>query len=360
MIRNLKTLVILSPAFPANESEDTWVVSQQLFVKTVKKNFPGVNVIVLTFFYPHHKSPYSWNDIPIIPFDGMKKRKWRRPLFWREIWNHLNKIRQENGIYGLFSFWCGECALIGKYYGSRYHIKHFTWICGQDARSGNNWVKFIRPSPDSLVAMSPFLVREFFNNHKIKPGHTIHNAIDPTSFPNQVAMERDIDILAAGSFEIPKQYHLLAEIVSSLKESFPSIRCYHSGMGPEKDNVQAMINQLQLENNLSLLGVKSHQEVLKLMQRAKVFLHPSLYEGFSTVCLEALYAGAHVISFCYPLDQPVTNWHVVKTTGEMRLMAEKILKDSFTVYAPVKLFSMDETVNAVMELFDMDGDGDKT
>jgi glycosyltransferase involved in cell wall biosynthesis len=353
MSRNLKTLVILSPAFPANESEDTWVVSQQLFVKTAKKKYPGLNITVLSFFYPYQSIPYHWNDIPVIPFDGMKKRKWRRPLLWWQIWNQLNNIRKEKDILGIFSFWCGECALIGGYYGGRYKIKHFTWICGQDARSANKLVKFIKPHPTSLVAMSPFLAREFFVNHKIKPAHIIHNAIDPSAFPTVLPAERDIDILGAGSFEIPKQYHVLAEIVASLRESIPGIRCYHTGMGPEKDNVQAMINQLQLENNLSLLGVKPHQEVLRLMQRTKVFVHPSLYEGFSTVCLEALFAGAHVISFCYPLEKPVANWHVVHTTEEMKLMAEKILTDPHTVYKSSQLFSMDETVEQVMELFDV-------
>ena len=356
MSRNLKTLVILSPGFPASESEDTWVVSQQIFVKTVKKKFPGLTVFVLTFFYPYHASPYKWNDINVIPFDGMKKRKWRRPLLWQEIWNRLNEIRRERDILGIFSFWCGECALIGRYFGSRYRIKHFTWICGQDARPGNKWVKLIRPTAANLVAMSPFLAREFFINHKIKPAHLIHNAIDPGTFPTELPINRDIDILGAGSFEIPKQYHVFAEIVASLKKSIPAIRCYHSGMGPERDNVQAMIKQLQLEDNFSLVGVKPHQEVLKLMQRTKVFLHPSLYEGFSTVCLEALYAGAHVISFCYPLEQPVAHWHVVKNKDEMKLTAEKILNDPIADYTHIKLFTIDKTVDAVMELFGISRD----
>ena len=351
MSRKVKTFVILSPAFPANESEDTWVVSQQLFVKTLKKTFPDLNIVVFSFFYPYQTVAYYWNDVQIVPFDGMKKRKWRRPLLWREIWRLLNTIHREKDIVGIFSFWCGECALLGRYYGRINKIKHLTWICGQDARATNKWVKYIRPIPGDLVAMSPFLAREFSTNHKIKPAHIIHNAIDPDSFPGGLPKERDIDILAAGSFEIPKQYHVLVEIVAELKKTNPEIKCYHSGMGPEKENVQLIINQLQLNDNLSLIGVQPHDEVLRLMQRSKVFLHPSLYEGFSTVCLEALYAGAHVVSFCYPLDHPVPHWHVAMNREEMQLMAEKILRDQFRDHNRVKTFSMDNTVREVLALY---------
>ena len=35
-----QTLVILTPAFPANESETSWVTTQQLFVKALKDHFP--------------------------------------------------------------------------------------------------------------------------------------------------------------------------------------------------------------------------------------------------------------------------------------------------------------------------------
>ena len=53
------------------------------------------------------------------------------------------------------------------------------------------------------------------------------------------------------------------------------------------------------------------------MQRTKIFLHTSSYEGFSGACLEALYAGAHVISFCEPMKQKIDHWHIVKDEKEM-------------------------------------------
>ena len=123
-------------------------------------------------------------------------------------------------------------------------------------------------------------------------------------------------------------------------------------MGREKDKTEALINELSLQTNLHLLGGKLHEEVLQLMQQTKIFLHTSEYEGFSTVCLEALYAGAHVISFCYPLDHPVPHWHVVKSKDEMTAKALEILQNPASEYTPVLLYSMDDSAKEMMRLFE--------
>jgi glycosyltransferase involved in cell wall biosynthesis len=88
------------------------------------------------------------------------------------------------------------------------------------------------------------------------------------------------------------------------------------------------------------------------MQRSKLFLHTSRYEGCSTVCLEALYAGAQVISFCYPFDHPVPHWHVVSDAEAMIAKAKELLQDPDTsIYTGIVKHSMEESAKAVMELF---------
>jgi hypothetical protein len=91
---------------------------------------------------------------------------------------------------------------------------------------------------------------------------------------------------------------------------------------------------------------------VQLMQRSRVFLHTSLYEGFSTVCLEALSAGAHVISFCKPMDLSIPHWHFSRTREEMLQSLLEILKDPSTDHAPVLPYSMSDSARAVMKLFD--------
>lgn len=350
MINNTQTLIVLTPAFPKDEEDTVWVPSKQLFVKKLKENFPSLNVIVLTFNYPYHTEQYAWHGVPVISFNGMHTRKVKRVLLWTRVWRKLRSIQKQHTIIGIFSFWCYECALVGKYFARRHGIKHYCWISGMDAQKQNNLIKLIRPKAGELVAMSAFLVNEFYKNHLVKPQYTIPIGIDPSEFPKN-GMEKDIDILGVGSFNPFKQYDVFIRVVKKLSLSFPGIKAVICGGGTEQQALEHLIKELQLENNVTLAGVKPHTEVLQWMQRAKVFLHPSSYEGFGAVCIEALYASAHVISFTYPLDHPVTHWQVAKDATEMATKAMEILQDPHTEYYPVLYRSMDDSAKAVMELF---------
>jgi len=217
-----KTLVILTPAFPANESEH-WLVSQQLLLCSIKKLYPDIRIIVLSFIYPSAISNYYWKDIEIFSFDGGKYKKLRRLFLWRNVWKKLNEINKRQRVSAILSFWCGECALIGSYFGKRRVVKHFVWICGQDARKENRKIRFIRPRPGELIAMSDFLVDEFHKNHCIKPAHLIQNGIDPSMF-TLTNQKKEIDIIGAGSLSFMKQYNIFLEIIAGLKNKLPDIK----------------------------------------------------------------------------------------------------------------------------------------
>jgi glycosyltransferase involved in cell wall biosynthesis len=347
-----ETLVILTPAFPANEADSNWLPAHHQFVKALKNQFPAMEIVVMAFLYPHHAGRYDWNGVRVISFNGMnRKGRWQRLLLWRDIWRALRQVRRQHRVIGIFSFWCGECALIGHYFGLIYGIRHRCWISGQDAQKGNKWVRLIRPRGRELVAMSNFLRRTFLENYGVEPAFVVPNGIDAQMFSSgNQPPERDIDILAAGSLVPLKQYEILVRVVDSLQQCFPDIKALHCGGGGEKDRLQSLVSQLGLEQNLQWLGEIPHREVLQLMQRAKIFLHPSSGEGYSTVCLEALYAGAQVISFCDPADKRVPEWHIVDNEVEMVTEAISLL-DALPEPKSVLLHYIDENARAVMELF---------
>ncbi|AXY75677.1 glycosyltransferase [Paraflavitalea soli] len=345
------TLVVISPAFPEDESATWWVPSQQLMVKALQENYPDIRITVLSLLYPQHQASYTWHGITVKAFDGMHQRKGKRLLLWKDVWVSLKKIQHQCHIIGLFSFWNGECAFISQYFGKMHAIKHISWICGQDAKKENKWVRFIRPRSHQLAAMGASLRDQYHRSHGIQPQYLVPNAIDQRLFPPALPATRDIDIMAAGSFEPLKQYDMYAAIIGQLRYTFPSLKAIHCGLGREKEKVEGMINSLGLQDHLTLLGGRPHREVLAWMQRSKIFLHTSRSEGCSTVCLEALYAGAHVISFCYPFDHPVPHWHVVTDAAAMESKAIEILQDASTEYERVLSHSMNDSARTIMELF---------
>jgi glycosyltransferase involved in cell wall biosynthesis len=124
-----------------------------------------------------------------------------------------------------------------------------------------------------------------------------------------------------------------------------------AGKGPEKLKLQGIIKARALEKNVTFTGELPYPEVVQLMRRAKVFLHPSSYEGFSGVCLEALAGGAHVISFCNPMNTVIPHWHVVNNNQEMINAGLNVLKNNDTEHEPVMPYSMSDTVKKMMSLF---------
>jgi glycosyltransferase involved in cell wall biosynthesis len=344
-----KTFIIFSPAFPANET-DNWLPSLQTFVKALNRNFPELNVIVFAFQYPYITKAYLWNNNLIVPFNGMYKKRTARLLMWMNIFNEVRKIKQQFDIVGIFSQWCGECTFVAKYVSKILKLKYFCWILGQDARKTNTYVKRINPKASSLIAISDFLVDEFYRSHGIKPQYVVPIGIDTGLFGSAPPI-KDIDIIGVGSLSFIKQYDIFVEITAAIKESLPDIKAMLCGDGEAREQIETMRNEFSLNANLLLTTMLQHREVLEAMKRAKILLHPSNYEGFSSACLEALYAGAHVISFTKPMKHEIKNWHIVKTKEEMQMKALELLQDRNTTYQSVLVYTTDDAVKMVLELF---------
>jgi glycosyltransferase involved in cell wall biosynthesis len=264
-------------------------------------------------------------------------------------WKELRQLKKDQQPW-LLSFWCSECALIGKWFAKWNKLRHYCWILGQDARKDNRMVKFIKPKPTELIALSPFLQEEFFGNHGIQPSVIIPNAIDPQSFLH-TSSKRTIDVIGVGSLIPLKQYNVFVSVLKKVVDQIPSLRAVICGEGPEFDSLKRMIIDAGLKQNIQLAGEKTHEEILLLFQLSKILLHPSSYEGYSSVCLEALYAGAHVISFRSPTADVIDHWHVVEAIEEMEKKVIAVLSDPAVDHKRVLLHTVEESAKAMVDLF---------
>ena len=68
-------------------------------------------------------------------------------------------------------------------------------------------------------------------------------------------------------------------------------------------------------------------------------------------CYEALYAGAHVISFVKTMHHEIKNWHVVASKEEMQQKAFELLNDPLLNHEQIFTYSMDDSAASMMELF---------
>ncbi|HEY4194400.1 MAG TPA: glycosyltransferase, partial [Mucilaginibacter sp.] len=236
-------------------------------------------------------------------------------------------------------------------FAKRNNLQHFCWLLGQDAKPGNRYVKLVKSTGDSLIALSDFIVKEFHKNYAITPAHVITPGIDPSLF-NVIQPGKDIDILGAGSLIPLKQFSVLIELVRFLREDFPDIKVVICGNGPEWELLNKAVKENHLENNIELTGSLSHHIVLALMQRTKIFVHPSAYEGFGMVCLEALYAGAQVVSFVRPMNVEIKNWHFAQAQGDMLNVVKSLLESPAKNHLRVAPYMIADINKAMMKLFD--------
>lgn len=344
-----RTFVILTPGFPSSEADTVCLPALQHFVRGLHDVDPGLNIFILTFQYPYRTSTYQWHGATVMSFGGRNREGFYRWHLRRRIDRALRQIHDQSNLTGLLSLWYGECAWVGKTFAERHNVKHFCWIRGQDALPVNKYPRRLPPGGHELIALSDALQDEFERNHRVRPVHVINPGINDACFTRSAG--RTIDLMAAGSLIPLKQFDHFIGIVAAIKRSMPSIRALLAGEGRERKRLERMIADHHLENNLQLLGERPYPEVLALMQQSKIFLHPSSYEGFSGVCLEAIAAGAAVVSYHQPMKYPVNNWHIVRDANDMQAKTLEILHNPGAITPTPNPFPIRDTVSRVMNLF---------
>lgn len=124
----------------------------------------------------------------------------------------------------------------------------------------------------------------------------VHNGVDPELFhPVQSASPDRPTILSIGTLIPVKGHDLLIRAAAASVPEFPSICLQIIGDGPEKSNLQALAEQLQITDRVCFLGRQSRRQVAAAIERCTLFALPSRYEGLGCVYLEAMSAGKAVI-----------------------------------------------------------------
>jgi len=348
LTKSTKHIVILTPGFAAGEDDDTCLPAQQEFVLALQSIRPFWKISIIALQYPYRHASYKWKGIPVYGMGGKNRGKFLRLLSWGKAWRRLRQLHHKDRIDGILSFWYGECALIGKTFAAREGLRHFCWILGQDARPGNRFVSRARVPEGQLVAMSDFLAGEMEKNYGLHPVKIVPNGLPLSG--SSFHFPRTIDIMGAGSLIPLKQYDLFIQCIQRLLPRFPSLLAVLCGKGPEAVKLMRQIRQAGLEQNILMVDEVPHHEVLQYMRRSKIFLHPSLYEGFSTACLEARAEGAEVVSFCQPMKDEIPGWHSVSGLEEMEAILIHLLERQEPVPACLA-YRMDDSAESMARLF---------
>lgn len=346
-MRKEKNILLLTPGFPKDENDYLCIPPLQDFLVKLKKDFPVFNITVAAFQYPFIKSSYKWNDIPVFSFGG-RNSKFEKLFVWDNAITLAKYLRWKNQLDVVHSLWFGECAFIGNRISSRFNIKHICTLMGQDVSSKNFYLKLLNNEKLTIVSLSKNQSELFKKLTGQNVTEEIFWGVNDQQF--DYYNKREIDLLGVGSLISLKNYSAFIKVVQRLIKDFPSIRTMIIGDGKLREKLMQKTIDYGLENNIEFAGNISRPKVFKIMQKSKILLHPSLFEGSGLVFAEALANGMSVVSFNVGYASENEKWFIAKNEDELYNHCKNLLNKNLS-FEPMNIFPIEETVNRYAKLY---------
>lgn len=341
-------LLLITPGFPRDEADDGCIPPMQAYVKRYMELHPGAKVRVIATQYPFHRRPYTWHGAEVHPCGGANRR-WAKPFAWRRALHIAGQLHRQRPLQRVHSLWLGECAWLGQRVAARTSARHVATLQGQDARDERWWWRMVAEGRSAFVTLSMRHAAMFKGMTGRDPDAIIHWGIDPrVAAP---VAERDIDVLFAGSLIPLKRPAELVEIVRRVAEHRPVKAVMAGARIPAHDlTIDQLVQRVMPQGVITVLGEVTRAELMRLMARSRVLVHPSVYESQGYVFSEALLHGMSIVSRAVGIAEPGPRWRVADDVEG----ATACLSDLLDTWAPqeqVFPYDITTTVEAYDTLF---------
>lgn len=133
--------------------------------------------------------------------------------------------------------------------------------------------------------------------------HVVHNPIDVNKIislanagitPEYAIKQYPIRIIALGTLNKRKSFDRLLTVIKKLRQDGYQFETLILGEGPEYDNLQAYINDNNLQTSVKLVGYVDNP--YPFIQSSDVYVCSSYAEGYNTAVSEAIILGKAVVS----------------------------------------------------------------
>jgi len=104
-------------------------------------------------------------------------------------------------------------------------------------------------------------------------------------------------VVYVGRIKAYKQLEKAVMMVPKLVESHPDMELIIGGGGDDLENVKDKVHKLDVEDKVSVLGVISDEKKFELMQKAWIFIMPSMKEGWGITIMEAASCGTPSVGY---------------------------------------------------------------
>ena len=152
---------------------------------------------------------------------------------------------------------------------------------------------------DCIVTINETMKNGYLKNYNNKEVVKIYNFLDFDLIEKKAEekLEKDYGkyIISVGSLTENKNHKLLINAFKILKDKYKvSEKLLIAGEGRKRENLEKQIRELNLENDVLLLGQKENP--YKYIKNSELYILPSKSEGFSLTLVEAMYLQKMIIS----------------------------------------------------------------
>ena len=168
---------------------------------------------------------------------------------------------------------------------------------------------------DAIICVSNFTAQTIIKEHglPLQICKVLNNCLDPfMPLPqenvNTAALLKKYNLQAEdqilmtlcrlSSKERYKGYEKVITALAGLKDKYPNLKYLVAGSydAQEKDFVESLISQYNLEGKIILTGFIKDEELEAHFNMSSIYIMPSLKEGFGIVFIEAMHYGLPVIA----------------------------------------------------------------
>ena len=127
---------------------------------------------------------------------------------------------------------------------------------------------------------------------------TVYNGIDLRKFEknhDSINLNNNIlNLISVGRFNDQKDYPNLINAFAILKKHSDDIKLNIVGDGELRPQIEALVTELKLDEDITLLGRRS--DISELLNAADIFVMASKFEGFGLVVAEAMACECYVVA----------------------------------------------------------------
>lgn len=154
-------------------------------------------------------------------------------------------------------------------------------------------LKVLAHKADGYVFQTKDILEWYLPYIKEKQTIVIPNAVNEEFIVNNKLVPEK-RIIAVGRLTKVKNFELLIKAYSNIADKYPDYKVYIFGDGPERNNLENLARKLKVDKNIVIS--KFTNDIKEELQRSKVFVMSSDYEGMPNALIEAMALGLPCIA----------------------------------------------------------------